>query len=575
MRETAAVASKVLEATLSADYTPGTNRSGDLACADWRFLLPSLSLDVVVCIGMPRESTVKVLSTMANVIHVIAQDKIDAPECLQSMARVCIHEDEAFPIDRNRVSLILIAREISRVLPPNGADWRSRLSRFLGPDTSVYLESHGVPALSGARSKLVASICTHIGGREKTYWLTKQAGELRTAVPLGEPRIANYFFENVLYGVSYKSRLLSKAGRLLSKVRLIDQVAPSRGTLIQTDKTLPDAGRVPDFLCRLAAESEVDLEKYRFGLSARGKYNSNKNIYFLFEPGAKTPEIIVKMTRVTRFNDRLEHEYETLSTVKRLELVPKATYPDALFFGYHQGLAVLAQKAVSGRPFRTVTTSTIDCPAAADAVDWLTTLGRNSANSSSAPPHTASEQLQKLFETFCSIYTLSEAHSTFMHEQIRSVGDSASAFPIVFNHGDAGSWNVLVDEDGRSIFLDWEAADPNGMPLWDLFYFLRSFCNWISRERQGSSDALVNFRDNFLSAGPLNAMVVEYADRYCDALALDKRMIMPMFYTTWMHRALRQATWADTLDDAHFVSLLRMCIDHVDSPGLRKLFQGD
>ena len=33
----------------------------------------------------------------------------------------------------------------------------------------------------------------------------------------------------------------------------------------------------------------------------------------------------------------------------------------------------------------------------------------------------------------------------------------------------------VPNEDGRVVFLDWEAAEARGMPLWDLFYFLRSF----------------------------------------------------------------------------------------------------
>ena len=45
---------------------------------------------------------------------------------------------------------------------------------------------------------------------------------------------------------------------------------------------------------------------------------------------------------------------------------------------------------------------------------------------------------------------------------------------MVFQHGDPGVWNLLITPDGRPAFLDWEAAEHHGMPVWDLFYAARS-----------------------------------------------------------------------------------------------------
>ena len=76
---------------------------------------------------------------------------------------------------------------------------------------------------------------------------------------------------------------------------------------------------------------------------------------------------------------------------------------------------------------------------------------------------------------------------------------SAERFPLVFQHGDPGPWNVLITSDGRPGFLDWEAAEPHGMPLWDLFHFLRSFGFQVSRAA-GTRDPLRSFAEQFLES---------------------------------------------------------------------------
>jgi hypothetical protein len=353
---------------------------------------------------------------------------------------------------------------------------------------------------------------------------------------------------------------------------LIDFVAPAHASLIVRGRAEASPGRPPRFLCELAAREGLAIDSHRFGLSARGKYNSNKVVFFLFKPGERDAETIVKMTRVEQFNNRLEHEGAMLAEVKQRHLAPAGTYPERLFSGYHKGLAVLGQRAMRGQPFRARTTAGADCPFAASAVEWITALGSRSAVRSRSAGCEAEKQLEALMRLFCGIYRISAAHRAFLGEQIGRIGQRSEPFPIVFNHGDAGSWNIVVNDGGQALFLDWEAAEPRGMPLWDLFYFLRSFGNWASRQASGNLDTLASFRDSFMQAGPLNELLVDAVRHYCEEVGLQRELIGPMLFTCWMHRALRQATWADRLENAHFVNLLRMCIDGRDEPGLVKLF---
>src|SRR5689334_5360467 len=46
----------MLDTTLATEFIPGTNLKGEVAGANWSFLLPSLDLERIVCFGAPSGS---------------------------------------------------------------------------------------------------------------------------------------------------------------------------------------------------------------------------------------------------------------------------------------------------------------------------------------------------------------------------------------------------------------------------------------------------------------------------------------------------------------------------------------
>ncbi|MCG3119534.1 MAG: hypothetical protein ALAOOOJD_01964 [bacterium] len=78
-----------------------------------------------------------------------------------------------------------------------------------------------------------------------------------------------------------------------------------------------------------------------------------------------------------------------------------------------------------------------------------------------------------------------------------------------------------------------------------------------------------------MTPSEFNALVCEVTQRYCERVNLDKRLIEPLFYTCWMHRALKEATRLSpaNLEKGHYVSLLRLCIEQRQAPGFTRLFK--
>jgi aminoglycoside phosphotransferase (APT) family kinase protein len=180
--------------------------------------------------------------------------------------------------------------------------------------------------------------------------------------------------------------------------------------------------------------------------------------------------------------------------------------------------------------------------------------------------------LETLFDRFVDIYRLEPAERDFLADQIAIVARNRTAIPLVFQHGDPGTWNLLATPEGRAAFLDWEAFEEQGMPLWDLFYFMRSYGVWSARKAGG--DSLKAFSQQLLADTALGKLLVEVTERYCARSGLSPELVEPLFHTCWMHRALKEATRLPTerLEHGHYVSLLRLCIEQRNAPTLRRLF---
>jgi hypothetical protein len=568
----------MLENTLSTNFIPGTNLTGGLARASWRFLLPSLELENVLCLGVPAPATLDVLSVMSKAILVVSNNA-PQPEAIQAelepQAKANVrtaHLDDFIkspPADKS-VSLVFLAGKKGLAEVSGAAAIAAVLERLLKDDGAIYCEVKNLSARRAAR-RLINKLVGFNAARQ--FWLTPLRGELRTAFPLDDDRMAKYLFKNVLFGQSLKMRALSGAGAWLSQTHLLRPVAPRRAVLLQRSSPRRDETPAPDYLAAIAAKSGVDLSGLQYGLSARGKFNANKNIFYLFDRQGDKAKIVVKMTRAPEFNSRLENEYRVLALLHEKGFAAPDTFPEPLFFGYHARLAVLGQKAVHGEPFRSRTKATVDCPIAHDAINWIVKLGTVSSNQSAATAAQAGEALMKLFRRFAEIYPLSKFESDFLAGQISAISDFSGKFPLVFQHGDPGTWNMLVSKAGRVIVIDWEAGEPEGMPLWDLFYFMRTYGSWMSRV-QGSRDALENFTRNFLEPSALHELLVETTQRYCAGAGLAADLVAPLFYTCWMHRSLKEATRLpkDSLSKGVFLNLLRRGLERRNSPALNSLF---
>ncbi len=607
----------MLDTTLATEFLPGTNVKGEVAGANWLFLLPNIDVTRAVCFGAPARAALAALARAAGEVIVCADgpalDQVNTAALSLELLNVRLVTD-TLSLPQDSVNLVFIAD--AEQLAHFGADAAlvSELQRLLAPDSVVYVEQPGL--IAGKRDQAAIRKLAAAVGMPQRFWLTPLGGEMHTAIPESDRATTAYFLR---YGLTSRSVNLSnlkravrsrsagskgtpktpgqarpsgaprarrglktkvkrsarttlvsvynqvqnvfdRAEQRLNRSAMLGELTRRYGLLLRTETEA--AGAPPHYLREIAHSAGVNLEQHRWGLSARGEYSSRKVLVFLFGPRSEQPEYIVKMTRDPALNPRLENEYRALRLLADKGIGDEETLPQVAFFGHHSGLAIVGETIVNGVPFEQRSTGTPACAYMRNAADWLTDMSVATTDWEAATPAQVAEALNDLFERFAAIYPLLPEQRRFLSGQLETLGQSQQPFPLVFQHGDPGTWNIWVTPSGRTAFLDWEAAETQGMPLWDLFYFIRTYGAWSARATI-SGDVTKGFGDQFLTASPFQALMVEATARYCERVGLPAEFIEPLFYTCWMHRGLKEATrlTPTMLARGHYFNVLRAAID--------------
>lgn len=613
----------MLDATFATTFTPGTNLKGSVAGANWSFVLPSLEIEHIVSFGVPTKASLATLARLSNNVTIICRDATQYRQSSQIIRALqftnvrlqIVADPSRIPLPDHSVDVVFLVEQNPWL--PRSREARLEYCRVLKPDGLLYFERGNLVKSLRARTairELVKSI-----GTARFLWLTPLRGEMHTAVPVSDRQTMSWFFQHKLYSSSIMPWTMRIVDRLMKRptsqaittgvapvgVPKLDPRRPKRlerikrsggaGVLRLVEDSEQFVGRhsafmqrygvlvsrapsdqrfaPPRYLRALAEESGIDISQHRWGLSARGEYSSRKVLFFLFDGSDHDPQYIVKMTRDSSLNARLVNECQALKVLHAKRIGQHATLPQVAFFGYHNQLAIVGETAIQGLPFAQHTTADADCPYARNALNWLVDLGIATEDRTAATTLDVAEGLQHLLNRFVQIYDPSPEHRAFLAEQVRLVAQHTGAFPAVFQHGDPGTWNVMVTQSKQIAFLDWEAAEPQGMPLWDLFYFIRSYSGDIARAR-GIGNRLQGFAQQFLTTSPLNDVFCKTVQHYCAALDLPQALIAPLFYTCWIHRALKEATrlTPTTLQRGLYVNILRLCIEQRSMPGLQRLF---
>lgn len=322
----------------------------------------------------------------------------------------------------------------------------------------------------------------------------------------------------------------------------------------------------PAWLVAAAADAGHEVADHEWGLWCRGEFGSQKLVMFLLPPGASAPTIAVKITRDRRFNARLRNESEMLRTLSRLEPSAAGGAPGLLFESTVWGSAVSAQTAVTGTDLRDHLRSR---PELIEAVtDWMAALA--GATRRPAAPDDVHSALDTMVDRYVAAYDVPAEVQRLLRDRVAHL--AGAGIDAVVQHGDAGPWNAVLTPDDRVAFLDWEAGEPAGLPLWDLLYFLRSASltttsrpPWQSRRRRSRRD--------LVAGSPVTGSIARHVARYVERTDLPPTAVEPLFHLCWVHRAVKQANRlpVDRRRTGTFHRLVLDAAAGAHRPGLRRI----
>jgi hypothetical protein len=344
--------------------------------------------------------------------------------------------------------------------------------------------------------------------------------------------------------------------------------AGRHGMSIVAGPAQPSAGP-PRYVVDAAEAAGVDIRDTRWALVAPGDYASQKVLLLLFDEADRAPRTVVKLSADPAHASRLRNEAIALEHLASLGTIA-SDVPSLRFAGEHAGHGIVGQSWVSGTSF----TAGVDPDDRLRELDraaaWLTTLA--SLTVEHRPAEEIGSALRELLERFRAIHDLPADELMFLDGQVRAVEAHSGTLPVIFQHGDPGIWNLFVADDGQVSFLDWESAERHGLPIWDLAHLQWSFGAWASK-RAGEPRRLPGSVRHLTTRSDLHARFQAQIATLSTSVDLPPTMVRPLFYSSWVHRSLKEATRRrpDTLHRGLYLRVLRELIRRRDEVPLRSL----
>jgi glycosyltransferase involved in cell wall biosynthesis len=270
----------------------------------------------------------------------------------------------------------------------------------------------------------------------------------------------------------------------------------------------------------------------RLLLLTTGHRSINKAVGLAFEAGEAAPAKAVKFARVREAEPGLEREAAVLRKLRE-ERPDLAGVPRLVGEGARSGHLAVVQEAVAGESLLDALRPENFEDVALRVTRLLIELARDRPQSADWRQRLVAEPLAWFEEHFGPSLDRTQLSPHTGEKYVRSLLDGLGELPGACEHRDCSPWNLLLTPGGDPVLLDWESAEPAGLPGPDLVYFLAN-CAFVLDKALESGRSRESYARLLDPATPHGRVAAAATAAYTAALGISSEDFRRLRLFTWV-----------------------------------------
>jgi aminoglycoside phosphotransferase len=258
---------------------------------------------------------------------------------------------------------------------------------------------------------------------------------------------------------------------------------------------------------------------------------SSHVVFLLLADGQPDPMLVAKVPRLAEASDSLRREAANLSLIQSIRSGGFDSIPRIVAFEEYGGRPLLIETALAGQPMdrRMVRRHLTRCCEAALA--WLTEVQSSLSGANESTKSWFERQVEAPLDHVACAFSASAEEVRLLEETRDLVAPLRDeALPLVVEHGDLSHPNLFLLQSGGLGVVDWELAEPHGLPTHDLFFFL-CYVAFAWHDARKHEENVSAFHTAFFGR---SAWARRYVQIYADRLRLPPRVLTPLFVLGWV-----------------------------------------
>ncbi len=254
-------------------------------------------------------------------------------------------------------------------------------------------------------------------------------------------------------------------------------------------------------------------------------------IWLVFPQRGADPVLVAKIPRAPDLATGLDQEAAHLRRLLAVYPQGSESVPRVVTFERIGAYPVLLETALAGQRMDPAYVRRHTQSCCRQVTTWLTAL--HAASRSACGPEASwyerqVAELLSYLETCCPWTAAERKRWQLTRSLVAPLG--RHDLPLVFQHGDLCHPNIFRLRDGRVGVVDWELAQPRGLPLCDLVFFL-TYVAYALTGRGNPEQMRRAFHEAFFQQRPWTH---RYVQPYLEQLGLPRETLTPLFALCWV-----------------------------------------